>query len=101
MTELDQYVEEDGRLKLDADNLDKLISAIQNAQGAVYLAGGVGGFPLRKKSTRQRLYRWYDLLWRQASEKFGYTDKDFHPWDLNNMDSIDYWKKQITQKSTT
>ena len=78
--ELDQYVEEDGRLKLDADNLDKLISAIQNAQGAVYLAGGVGGFPLRKKSTRQRLYRWYDLLWRQASEKFGYTDKDFHPW---------------------
>ena len=29
-----------------------------------------------------------------------FFNKDFHPWDLNNMDSIDYWKKQITQKVT-
>jgi hypothetical protein len=29
-----------------------------------------------------------------------FFNKDFHPWDLNNMDSIEYWKKQITQKST-
>jgi predicted metal-dependent hydrolase len=26
--------------------------------------------------------------------------KDFHPWDNNNLDSIEYWKKQVPQKNT-
>ena len=78
--ELENYREEDGGLNFDPDNLAKLKQAILVAQGPTMLSGGFGGFPLTKKSTKQRLDRWFEKLWRQASEKFGYLDEDFHPW---------------------
>jgi hypothetical protein len=26
--------------------------------------------------------------------------KDFHPWESNNLDLIEYWKKRVPQRNT-
>jgi len=40
------------------------------------------------------------ILRRTFIPWMNFFKKDFHPWDSNNLDSIEYWKKQIPQKNT-
>ena len=72
------YTDMDGYL--DLSKKEDIKVAILKAQGGATFAKGSVTMPFTRKSTKQRLHRWFDQVWRQASEKFGYEIDDFQNW---------------------
>ena len=73
-----------------------IVEAILETQDKLYLQMGIGMFPMFKKSTKNRIFRWFSQAWRQSQDRYSLEDREFVWWSRKVLDNLpmnlqNYW----------